>query len=418
MWRLRSTFFRISQQSARFIMNATLTTIQVFAQQLKSRSTAIQVTESFFMLLINFASFAGNLLLGIAVIKNPNLRRTVPNMYIITLAVSDFLMSLLGISFSVASLIIGKWPFSNFVCQLQGFWILLMCAVSLQTLAVTAVNRYFRVVRSRSLYQKLFNMKTTKVTIAILWIMAFFAPLPYVLAGHEFFFHTGKVFCAHNAESLYQGYGAYLVLVYVAIPLIIIVTCYTRVFIAVRKHNLNFRPRLRARTQSNLSTNSTLSVDEVNVTYVLLVVVIGFLTCWTPVMVIDMIDFINADWKLKRQVYVSYTCFGFASTSINPVIYGIMNRSFRAEYLRILAPLRIWSSQSISGIGANNSDGAKNNLYSLTRNKVGVSFKIDERESVQSNVVQSGKSRQYRASSWANKRDMFSIAKFESTQSL
>ncbi|KAL9971789.1 hypothetical protein ACROYT_G017996 [Oculina patagonica] len=259
------------------------------------------------MMLINFASFAGNLLLGIAVIKNPNLRRTVPNMYIITLAVSDFLMSLLGIPFSVASLIVGKWPFNNFICQLQGFWILLMCAVSLQTLAVTAINRYFRVVRSRALYQKLFNMKTTKITIAILWIMAFFAPLPYVLARHEFFFHTGKVFCAHNAESLYHGYGAYLVLVYVAIPLIIIVTCYTRVFIAVRKHNFEtFRPRICPSIEHLTHNSSTLrlSVEEVNITYTLLVVVIGFLTCWTPVMVIDMIDFINADWKLKRQVYV------------------------------------------------------------------------------------------------------------------
>ena len=318
-------------------MNSTLNTIEVFAQQLKSRSMAVRVTESFFMLLINFVSFTGNLLLGIAVIKNPNLRRTVPNMYIITLAVSDFLMSLLGIPFSVASLMAGKWPLNNFVCQLQGFWILLMCAVSLQTLAVTAVNRYFRIVRSRTLYQKLFNMKTTKVTIVILWIVAFFAPLPYVAAGHEFFFHTGKVFCAHDADSLSHGYGAYLVLVYVAIPLIIIITCYIRVFIAVRKHNHKFQVR---RNQHDRPTDSRLSVDEVNVTYVLLVVVIGFLTCWTPVMVIDMIDFINADWKLKRQVYVSYTCFGFASTSLNPVIYGIMNRSFRAEYFRILSSLK------------------------------------------------------------------------------
>ena len=319
-------------------MNSTLTTIEVFAQQLKSRSTGVRATESFFMLLINFVSFTGNLLLGIAVIKNPNLRRTVPNMYIITLAVSDFLMSLLGIPFSVASLIVGEWLSSNFVCQFQGFWILLMCAVSLQTLAVTAVNRYFRVVRSRTLYQKLFNMKTTRNTIVILWIMAFFAPLPYVASGHEFFFHTGKVFCAHDAESLSHGYGAYLVLCYVAIPLIIIITCYTRVFIAVRKHNLKFQ--LRRNQHDRRPTEGRLSIDEVNVTYVLLVVVIGFLTCWTPVMIIDMIDFINADWKLKRQVYVSYTCFGFASTSLNPVIYGIMNRSFRAEYFSILSSLK------------------------------------------------------------------------------
>ena len=366
-------------------MNAT--SIDVFALQLKNRSTAVQIVESFFLLLINFTSFSGNLLLGISVIKNPNLRRTVPNMYIITLAVSDFLMSLLGIPFSLASLMTGKWPFNNFICQLQGFWILLMCAVSLQTLAVTAVNRYFRVVRSRASYQRIFSMKKTKITIAILWVMALFAPLPYVVAGHEFFFHTGKVFCAHNAESLYEGYGAYLVLVYVAIPLIIIITCYTRVFIAVRKHNLNFRFRIRQRSTNNTRNNTSLdssgvlSVEEVNVTYILLVVVISFLTCWTPVLIIDMIDFINGDWKLKRQVYVSYTCFGFASTALNPIIYGIMNRSIRAEYLRILTPVRFWSSLSQSSLQSasrsfQRSNGQKNREV-MARNKVDAGLEID-----------------------------------------
>ena len=367
-------------------MNAT--SIDVFALQLKNRSTAVQIVESFFLLLINFTSFSGNLLLGISVIKNPNLRRTVPNMYIITLAVSDFLMSLLGIPFSLASLMTGKWPFNNFICQLQGFWILLMCAVSLQTLAVTAVNRYFRVVRSRASYQRIFSMKKTKITIAILWVMALFAPLPYVVAGHEFFFHTGKVFCAHNAESLYEGYGAYLVLVYVAIPLIIIIICYTRVFIAVRKHNLNFRFRIRQRSTNNTTRNNNsldssgiLSVEEVNVTYILLVVVISFLTCWTPVLIIDMIDFINGDWKLKRQVYVSYTCFGFASTALNPIIYGIMNRSIRAEYLRILTPVRFWSSLSQSSLQSasrsfQRSNGRKNREV-MARNKVDAGLEID-----------------------------------------
>ena len=326
-------------------MNVNLTTIEVFAQQFQNRTTVVRIVESLSMLLINLSAFAGNLLLAIAVAKNPNLR-TVTNLYIVTLAFSDFLLSLLGIPFTVASLIVGTWPFNNAVCQLQGFCILLMCAISLQTLAVTAVNRYFRVVRSRELYLKIFNFKTTKTTIAFVWIMALFAPLPYVVSGHEFFFHPAKVFCAHNSESLYKGYGAYLVLVFVAIPLIIIITCYTRVFITVRNHDLNFQSRIRSRSQAKPSIDGRLSVDEVNITYTLLVVVCGFLACWTPVVVIDMIDFINADWKLKRQVYVSYTCFAFASASLNPVIYGIMNRSFRAEYARILASLKFWSSRS------------------------------------------------------------------------
>ena len=356
-------------------MNTSLSSIEKFALQLEHRSVVVQIVESFFMFLINFASFFGNLLLGIAVVRNPTLRRTVPNMYIITLAVPDFLMSLVGIPLSVAALIVGEWPFNNFICQIQGFWILFMCAISLQTLAVTAVNRYVRVVRSRSLYQKLFNLKTTKVTIVVLWFTALFAPLPYAFAGHEYIFHTGKVFCAHNRAGLNDGYGAYLVLVFVAVPLIIILICYTKVFLTVRKHNLGFRYRNHMRAPFPSTSENCLSVEEVNVTYVLLVVVIGFLTCWTPVLVIDLIDFINADWKLKRQVYVSYTCFGFASTSLNPIIYGIMNRSFRAEYLRILAPFKAWPSDLLSStsrsVCCSKRSGSRKGLV---KNKVGVSF--------------------------------------------
>ena len=366
-------------------MNTSLSSLEKFALQLQHRSTVVKAVESSFMFMINFASFFGNLLLGVAVVRNPTLRRTVPNMYIITLAVSDFLMSLVGIPFSLAALIVGEWPFNNFICQVQGFWILLMCAVSLQTLAVTAVNRYVRVVRSRSLYQKLFNFKTTKVTIMVVWFMALLAPLPYAFAGHEYIFHTGKVFCAHNPASLNDGYGAYLVLVFVAVPLITLLICYTKVFLTVRKHNLSFRYRNHSRAIRSTSENS-LSVEEVNVTYVLLVVVTGFLTCWTPVLVIDLIDFINADWKLKREVYVSYTCFGYASTSLNPIIYGIMNRSFRAEYLRILAPLKAWPSDLLSS-SSRSVRGSKRNgsRKNLDKNKVCDSLEKGEEKNAGNN---------------------------------
>ena len=178
---------------------------------------------------------------------------------------------------------------------------------------------------------------------------------------------------------------------YVAIPLLIIITCYTKVFITVRKHNLNFQSRFRAiRNQPKLSTNCTLSVGEVNVTYMLLAVVVGFLICWIPVLVIDLIDFINGDWKLERQVYVSKICFAFASTSLNPVIYGIMNRSFRAEYLRILAALKVWTSKSDSDVSDDHEEEeeeeeeeeAKINRRRLGKNKLGKSFEMEERKPV------------------------------------
>ena len=144
----------------------------------------------------------------------------------------------------------------------------------------------------------------------------------------------------------------------------------------VRKHNLSFRYRNQIRAIGSTS-ESCLSVEEVNVTYVLLVVVLGFLTCWTPVLVIDLIDFINADWKLKREVYVTYICFAFASSSLNPIIYGIMNRSFRAEYFKILALIKARPSDLLSRSSRSVRGSKRNgNLDKhLDKNKVGDSFK-------------------------------------------
>ena len=311
--------------------------IDKFAIELQQRGTLIKALESFFMLFINVASFFGNALLLIAVYRNKKLRKRAPNLYIASLAASDFLMSIFGISFSSAVMIVGKWPFSDAVCQLQGFFVLLFCAVSLQTLAATAINRYIKTVRSRELYGKIFSIRNAKVSIVALWVLALFAPGPYLIAGHRFFFHTGKAFSAHDSESLYKGYGAYLVLFYVTVPLIIIVLCYARVFVAVRKHNLKFKQRVAKMAGKSAAAAMQLNVEEVRITNTLMVVVLGFLTCWIPIVAIDLTDFINGDWKLPRQVYVAYTCFGFTSTSINPVIYGVMNRHFRKEARKFLS---------------------------------------------------------------------------------
>ena len=259
--------------SRRITLNYTLRAVERLAQQFNSRSTGIVVVESLSILLIDLTAFLGNLMVLIAVSRNSNLRRTIPNMYIITLALSDFLMSITGISFTMVSVMLGIWPFGHFVYQFYGFWVLVMCAVSLQSLALTAINRYYLIARSQVQYRKIFTLKSTKIMIAVLWVMAVFAPLSYVVADHKFFFHPGKAICMHDLESLLRGYGIFLSL-YVAVPLFIIVTCYSKVFIAVRKHSFNLHHR-----QGIGSNPARLTVEEIDLTYTSTCVVFGFLIC-------------------------------------------------------------------------------------------------------------------------------------------
>ena len=90
-------------------------------RQLQERKDGLVVLESGLMIIINFLAFTGNMMVCWAVYRNQRLR-TLPNIYVVTLAISDALMAVLCMPMSVVLLITGQWPFSGAVCQFQGFF--------------------------------------------------------------------------------------------------------------------------------------------------------------------------------------------------------------------------------------------------------------------------------------------------------
>lgn len=80
----------------------------------------------------------------------------------------------------------------------------------------------------------------------------------------------------------------------------------------------------------------TAHVQEVKVTKTLAAVLVGFSFCWFPIMIIDQIDMNNGAPTLPRQVYYFYGLSIYMSSAINPVLYGLLNRSFCAEYKRTI----------------------------------------------------------------------------------
>ena len=68
----------------------------------------------------------------------------------------------------------------------------------------------------------------------------------------------------------------------------------------------------------------------------LFVIVVFFTLCWAPVMVIDLVDVIRGSWTFPREAYIAYSVLATLSTALNPLIYGVLNRNFRREYLKLL----------------------------------------------------------------------------------
>lgn len=59
----------------------------------------------------------------------------------------------------------------------------------------------------------------------------------------------------------------------------------------------------------------------------------------------DIIDIIRRRYSLPREAYVLYSFLAASSSSINPLLYGIMNPTFGREYRKMFA----WVTRILPG---------------------------------------------------------------------
>lgn len=91
-------------------------------KELYLRSTTTKAFESLILVFLILCALLGNLLVCYVVTRNSRLR-TVSNMLVLNLAVSDVLMASLCMPLSLGVLIAGEWPYGNIVCDMHGFFI-------------------------------------------------------------------------------------------------------------------------------------------------------------------------------------------------------------------------------------------------------------------------------------------------------
>ena len=143
---------------------------QSLSVELATRTKSLEWTETVLFGVINIVAFFGNLLTCYAVYRNQRLR-TLPNMFVIALGVSDILMSTFCMPFSVVTLFHGRWMFGESFCRFDGFAALTFGLASLQTMGLIAVSRYFCVVKPEK-YAVLFKKQRSLLYIAVVWCAA------------------------------------------------------------------------------------------------------------------------------------------------------------------------------------------------------------------------------------------------------
>ena len=304
-----------------------MVSIKMLALDFASRSAALVRIETVLFAIINVATFVGNLSACYAVYRNQRLR-TISNMFVVALSVSDILMSICCVPFSVVTLYQGQWVFGETFCRFHGFGVITFGLVSLHTMGIIAVNRYFCVVKPEK-YVVLFKKRRTLMYIGVVWCVAVIGSVPPFLfkqGGYEF--QPGKAMCLYTFHTKI-AYTVFIECVYIGAPLTIITICYSKVFYTVSRSNRVF-------SQENNPQMLRANVEEAKVTKTLAAVMVGFACCWLPVCVIDYIDAASGEPTLPRQACLTYGFLVYLSGTINPFIYGVTNKQFRREYKAML----------------------------------------------------------------------------------
>ena len=311
-------------------MPASLDKKSSLEEALENRETWMIIAESTGAFAIVILALIGNTILSLALYRSRALRRKIQNYYIIALTISDLLPTVLCFPMGLAVVILGRWPFGDTLCQVQGILTYYFACFSVLTLTLIAINRYVKMIRSVVIYQKAYTRNYVLFSIAACAVFSGVFVIPFVL--QKFCYHPGKIACfaCKSLDKKEQALllGPYSVLITMSYP--VIALCYFKVFRKVHSHFA------QVAASSLHEHNARSFAEDVQITKILFAVLIAFVICWTPAFTIEFLDTLEGEYSLPRQVYLIMSFAGAASSAINPVIYGGMQKRFRDAYKKIL----------------------------------------------------------------------------------
>ncbi|XP_020612556.1 melatonin receptor type 1B-like [Orbicella faveolata] len=266
-------------------------------------------------------------------------------MFIINLSCADIGVAVLCMPFSLVTCLRHGWVLGDALCKLSGFVNILFCLTSLLTLTAISVEKYFAI--CKPLYHRYLSRKFALGLLLWTWI------LPNIIACVPFFgiaqyeFKPGIFSCVLITVSttqcgvrfppilLKKCTATFVILCGFVIPLSIMEFTYSNIFRSARRHA---RRVSRVSFSSTCSTNSTTAHRQVAVTVLILFVV--FLLCWLPYFLyVVLVSVASASLSADRRVIAlgkaAYWC-EFASSALNPYIYGFRNPHFREEFQFLL----------------------------------------------------------------------------------
>lgn len=212
----------------------------------------------------------------------------------------------------------GHWPFGDSLCKLSSFALATTRCAGALLLVGMSVDRYLAVGRPLSA-RPLRSPSCVRAACCCAWAAAFLAGLPALLyRGLKPNLDGVGSQCAEDLSDALQGLGLLLLLLTFMLPLAVTLTCYCRVSRRL--------PRVgRARS------NSLRIIFAVESVFVGSWLPFGVLRAFFHLALLGALPLSCSLLLALRWGLTVATCLAFVNSCANPVIYFLLDRSFRAR---------------------------------------------------------------------------------------
>ncbi|XP_023348096.1 tachykinin-like peptides receptor 86C, partial [Eurytemora carolleeae] len=308
----------------------------------------IEFIFSFLFAIILFVSICGNLLILWIILGHRGMR-TVPNFFLLNLAIADLGIAVLNTIPSFLFMRDGVWVFGRTYCKFNTFTSYLTVSASIFTLLALTVNRHKAIVTP--LKAKATCCQLTFSLIGI-WLVSGVLSLPGLLLSdlHRISRSEEAYVCIMIWWDGFQGqsqfdfiYNMVLFVVTYVLPLIFMCFAYTRMCRVLNQKVIG---------ESTPSSEAG-RLKKKQVIKMFSLVVGLFALCWLPYHLYFLIMYAAphlAKSPVIRPLYLCIYWLAMSNSCINPIIYYFWNQRFRKHFdnifRRIIPVYASWNSNT------------------------------------------------------------------------
>ncbi|GMH96052.1 hypothetical protein TrST_g921 [Triparma strigata] len=276
-------------------------------------------------------------LLGLAIMSKKKLQSTA-NILIVIMSVTDFLNSLLGFLVFGATFILGHFPRSSWVCHTMGSLYPMLAMTTFYILGLLTFERYCVLVRNKPINKQKAYLSVRVVAV----VLGVYSALPWItnnkIGRDELKAHGAACFVGGGEGVIEQDFMILFNVCLFMITASVMIYFYARIYLHIKAIFSKTKARVApeqsppspgGRRNSTAKSQKKESSKERKILYQFIVITAFFLGCWCVLAVMWILGplFQIVIYNPHVDGLVGFCCH--LNSSLNPIIYGAMNKNLR-----------------------------------------------------------------------------------------